>query len=308
MYKSPLLTIAFVALGLGACSEDPIVPIDNSVPAISKLEGASEIHPRAGQVLDIHSHGIYFNFNVSDPEGVAEVSFDVKGDFPRHSESSYFNEFDLFNYTIVLNEDSSDVNNMFRFGAATLNFDPVSIDWAGSYSVAKLPILAGPYDITVNAKDINGNQTNVEDGTGYQTTIYVERYYSPLIYKPHGEPEVVSVASNEALAIERRILKTDAPNSTPLKFIWIKLADKDVVGDYKGDTDQVVYEERMWGQSLRLEKSGNPLPSVSELTFNQLFEMEPIDLPTGKSDLVLIVWAEDEAGNVSRKAIPIEVN
>src|SRR5690554_8211737 len=114
MYKSPLLTLAFVALVLGACSEDPIVPIDNSVPAISKLEGASEIHPRAGQVLDIHSHGIYFNFNVSARERVEELRFDVKGDFPRHSESSAIDKIDLANNTIDMNENSSGDSSMFR--------------------------------------------------------------------------------------------------------------------------------------------------------------------------------------------------
>jgi hypothetical protein len=306
--KNPsFLMLSLVALGLGACGDDPEVPVDLSVPTISNLESASEITPSPNQIIPSDWSGIRYYFKVTDPEGISEVKFEVKGDFPNQSQSGFHNSFELLNHIEIHNKDSNDPRHAFTFGSNLLNFDPHSIDWGGTFSVTSLPILAGPYDLFIDAKDVNGNTTSSQDGTGYQTTIFVERYYAPLIHRPHGLPQVVSVNAGEALALEGGVMKTEDALSTPLKFIWIKLADKDVLGDYKGDTDQVVYKEQIWGQSLRLEKSGIELPSATEVSFNDLFQIDPMDLPAGKSNLVMIVWAEDEAGNVSRKAIPIDI-
>ena len=150
--------------------------------------------------------------------------------------------------------------------------------------------------------------TESESGSNYETIVFVERTYAPLIHRPHGLPDVITLETNEALSLEGGIMKTDDELSTPLKFVWIKVADQDVLGDYKGETEQIVYDERMWGQSFRLDKSGSELPSASELTFTQLLGIDPMDLPEGKSNFVIIVWAEDEAGNATRKSIPIEIN
>lgn len=304
-----VFSMLFLAVfGLISCSEEPVAPVDFTTPTISNLESATQIEPYPGQTIPWDRSGINFYFSVADPEGVSEVNLEVIGQFSRQSESTFNNNFELLNHVqIFSNETNNEPIYNFPFGADTLNFNPVSINWEGTFSVTNLPVLAGPYDIIISAQDISGNKTSSQDGTDYHTTIFVERRYAPLIHRPYGLPEVVSANSDDFLALDGGIMQTEDVISTPMKFIWIKLSDKDVLGDFKGDTDQVVFEERIWGQSLRLEKSGDELPSDSSITFNELLEIEPINFPEGKSNLVLIVWAEDEAGNVSRRVIPIEV-
>lgn len=308
MNKAPLFTLLIASIGIASCSEDPVLPTDTSIPTISKLEISSQIEPYPGQVIPWDWSAFRYYLNVSDPEGISEVILEVKGDLPNNAKSDFSNKFELLNHTENINKDYDSSKYNFQSGKDEINFDPFTIEWQGNYSVASLPILAGPYQLSIDAQDINGNRTNNELGTNYQTIVFVERSYAPLIHRPHGLPEVITLEPNEALSLEGGIMKTDDEFSTPLKFVWIKLADQDVAGDYKGETEQIVYEERMWGQSLRLDKSGSELPSASELTFNQLLEANPMEFPEGKSNFVMIVWAEDEAGNTSRKTIPIEIN
>ncbi|MBN3581064.1 hypothetical protein JYB64_01615 [Algoriphagus aestuarii] len=308
MNKKPLFTLLIVSIGFASCSEDPVLPTDTSIPTISKLEYSSEIEPYPGQVIPWNWNLFRYYLNISDPEGISEVILGVKGDLPNNAEGDFSNKFELLNHTETINKDYDSPKYYFQPGRDEINFDPFTIEWRGTFSVATLPILAGPYQLSIDAQDINGNKTNYELGTNYQTIVFVERTYAPLIHRPHGLPDVITLESNDALSLEGGIMRTDDEFSTPLKFVWIKLADQDVVGDYKGETEQIVYEERMWGQSLRLDKSGSELPSASELTFNQLLEVNPMKLPEGKSNFVMIVWAEDEAGNASRKTIPIEIN
>jgi len=308
MNKQSLFTLLIASIGFASCSEDPPQPIDNTIPTISKLEYSSEIEPYPGQVIPWDWSSFRYYLNISDPEGISEIILGVKGDLPNNAEGDFANKFELLNHTEIINKDYDSPKYNFQPGKDEINFDPFTIEWKGTYSVASLPILAGPYELSIDAQDIHGNITNHEFGSNYQTIVFVERTYAPLIHRPHGLPDVITLETNEALSLEGGIMKTDDELSTPLKFVWIKLADQDVLGDYKGETDQIVYDERMWGQSLRLDKSGSELPSVSELTFNELLEIDPMDFPEGKSNFVMIIWAEDEAGNASMRSIPIEIN
>ena len=308
MKNCHLFFFSIAAFGLASCNDEPPVVVDLSTPVISNLESTSQIEPYNGQAIPSDWNSVRFSFNTGDPEGIQEVEINVKPVFENQLQSQYADQFELLNANEIFNEDRVDPKINLTFGREELNFVAYSIEWTGIYSVAELPILAGPYEVQVNAKDVNGNKTSALDSTGYQTTIFVERWYAPLIYRPDGLPSVVSGTSGEILALEGGILKTDDTFSSPLKFVWIKLVDKDVIDDYKEDADQTVFEERVWGESITFEKSGEQLTSEVELSFNELFESDPILLPESQNNLILVVWAEDEAGNISRKTFPIEVN
>lgn len=306
----PFFILSIAAFGLSSCTDEPPLVVDLSTPVISKLDYdfMSEIIPSPGQTIPSDWNSVRFSLQVNDPEGIAEVEFNIKGNFERQQESPYSDNFELLDGTETVNENWTDPRETFMFGAQEKKFDPFSIQWSGIYSVAELPVLAGPYDVIVTATDINGNKTSTLDSTSYQTIIFIDRWYAPVVYRPYGLPEAVTGEAGEELTMEGGILRTEVQDSTPLKFVWIKLVDRDVLGDFKGLTGQTVFEERLWGESLRLDKSGDALPSDSELTFNELFESDPILLPDGQSNLSLVVWTEDEAGNVSRKVFPIAVN
>lgn len=316
MKNYPFLMLAMAALGLAGCTDEPPVVVDESIPVISKLnyDFVTNIEPSFGQTIPNDWNSIRFSLTVSDPEGVKELEINVKPAFENQLGSEYADEFELLNTTQVFNESRVDPKMNFFLGGEEVNFE-YSIEWSGIYSVAELPILAGPYEVQVDATDVNGNKTSLENGSSYLTTVFVDRWYAPLIYRPYGLPEAVSGNSGEELVMEGGVLKTAEINSSPLKFIWIKLVDKDVVEDFKSNADQTVYEERIWGESVAFGKSGEVLPpaietpdNVAELTFNDLFASDPILLPEGPSNLVLVVWAQDEAGNISKKTFPIEIN
>src|SRR5690606_5619675 len=109
--------------------DDPEVPVDLSVPTISNLESASEITPYPNQIIPSDWSGIRYHFKVTDPEGISEVKFEVKGDFPNQSQSSFRDSFDLLNHIEIHNKDSSDPRHEYIFGRNQLSFDPHSIDW-----------------------------------------------------------------------------------------------------------------------------------------------------------------------------------
>jgi hypothetical protein len=308
MKNNPLFFFSIAVFGLASCNDEPPLVLDGSIPVISKLENTSQIEPYNGQAIPSDWNSVRFSFNTGDPEGIQEVEINIKPVFENQLQSQYADQFELLNTNQIFNDDRVDPKINLTFGREELNFDAYSIEWTGIYSVAELPVLAGPYEVQVNAMDVNGNKTSTLDSTGYQTTVFIERWYAPLIYQPHGLPSVVSGTSGEMLALEGGILKTEDAASSPLKFVWIKLVDKDVIDDYKENADQTVFEERVWGESTTFEKSGEQLTSEVELSFNELFETDPILLPDSQNNLILVVWAEDEAGNISRKTFPIEVN
>lgn len=317
MKNYPLYLFSIAAFGLASCNDEPPVPVDLSTPVISKLDYdfISEIIPSSGQTIPNDWNSIRFSLKVSDPEGVQEVEINVTPAFENQLKSQYSGQFELLNTTELFNDDRVDPKMDVTFGREELNFDAYSIEWSGIYSVAELPILAGPYEVQVDATDVNGNKTSLEENTSYQTIVFVDRWYAPLIYRPYGSPSSISGTSGEKLALEGGIFKTAVAQSTPIEFVWIKLVDKDVIDDYKGNADQIVFEERIWGESVAFEKSGEVLPpmieygdSAIELTFNSLFATDPILLPEGQSNLVMVVWAQDAAGNISKKTFPIEAN
>lgn len=308
MKNYPFYLLSIAAFGMAACNDEEPVVVDLSTPIVSNLESISQIEPYSGQAIPSDRNSILFYFNVRDPEGIEEVEVNVKPIFENQLQNQFADKFELLIANEVFNANRIDPKIKLTFESDQLNFDPMSIEWSGIYSVAEMPILAGPYDVQIAAKDVNGNKTSLLDSTSYQTTVFIDRWYAPLIHRPHGLPTVISGKAGEKLALEGGILKTDDVSSTPLKFVWIKLVDRDVLDDFKGSADQNVFEERIWGESLTFGKSGEELLSTAELTFKGLFESDPILLPVGQADLVMVVWAEDEAGNISRKTFPVEID
>lgn len=308
MNKCLFSIFACALVTLSGCSDDPAIPIDSSIPVISKLESSDQIQPSSGQVISHLEDGISFYLKVEDPEGVSEVELEIAGKYPFIADNEISDQFELLNYTRVLDKDYEDPFKHFPFGLSELKFDPYPISWGlGEYSVAEKPILSGPYDISIHAADINGNQTKSQEGASYQTTVFVERSYSPNVWF-EGQSKFGPIFPGEELLLKGAIFKSDNVLSTPLKFVWARLQESDNLSDSPEGIKQLVLEERTWGESRRISKSGPALPSEVEFTFDQLFEENPILIPSQSSSMVLIIWAEDQAGNVTRKSIPLEVD
>ncbi|GMQ28008.1 DUF4625 domain-containing protein [Algoriphagus confluentis] len=306
--KINLLTIVFLGLATVSSCTDSGEPQDLQAPQISPVSGSSSISPAAGQIFSDTETGVNVSFQVADPQGVQEILLDIHGGFDGHSHGRLLNSFERLNVRKIFHSASSDSRLIIESGSPEVRIDPYRVIWEGQNSEIQGNVLAGPYHITISATDVNGNQTSFGDGSNYHTTFYIQRPYAPAI-ELTGGPNSISAQAGAPLLMDGFIQTTTHPLSTPLKFIWMRLTNQDRFDEQEGGGAQVrVFGEQLYGESSWRNLKGNPLPSSESINLRTLAENQTITVPTGQNQLILIIWAEDMAGNVTRIAIPVRVN
>lgn len=283
-------------------------PQDLQAPIISPVAGTSSISPNAGQVFTPTEQGANVTFKVSDPQGVQEILLDIHGGFDGHSHGRLLNNFERLNVRKIFHSASSDSRLIIPAASTEVQIDPYAVLWDGPESELSGDVLAGPYHVTLSATDIHGNQTSFADGSNYHTTFYIQRAYAPAIDMSGGEKSI-NARAGAPLEIDGLIRKTDHSLSSPLKFVWLRLVNEDKFDEQESTQVQTqVFGEKMYGESSWRSLKGMALPSLESLNLRTLSDSNPITVPSGQSNLILIIWAEDSAGNVTREAIPVRLN
>lgn len=310
MIRTPkkLFPLAFFGLTLLSSCTDSGEPQDLQAPEIGPVAGTTAISPSAGQVFSPNEQGVDVAFQVTDPQGVQEVLLDIHGGFDGHSHGRLLSNFERLNVRKIFSASASDSRLRIEAGSTSVRIDPYAVIWEGPEAEVQGNVLAGPYHITISATDVNGNQTSFGDGSNYHTTFYIQRPYAPMIELTGGATSV-SAKAGDPLELEGFIQTTAHSLSTPLKFVWLRLTNQDRFDEQEGGNPQVqVFGEKMIGESSWRNLKGSSLPSSQSLDLQSWSAANPISVPNGQSNLILIIWAEDLAGNVTRRAIPVKIN
>lgn len=305
--KINLIALALLGITyLGSCS-DSGEPQDLQAPEIGPIPGMASISPGVGQIFSSGEKAADVSFRVADPQGIQEILLDIHGGFDGHSHGRLLNSFERLNVRKIFQSNASDPRLVIESGSPEVRIDPYQVIWEGQGSEIQGNILAGPYHITISATDVNGNQTSFADGSNYHTTFYIQRPYAPSIEMDGGATSI-SGRAGSPLEMDGFIQTTTHPLSTPLKFIWMRLTNQDRFDEKEGGNAQVqVFGEQIFGESSWRNLKGNSLPSSERVNLRTLSENQSMMIPTGQNQLILIIWAEDMAGNVTRKAIPVRV-
>ncbi len=289
-----LAALGFLAL---ACEKNDDSTKDLTAPTIEAVEIEGLISPEPGQVFS--GNGMEIRFKVGDASGVNQVLVDLHPSFDGHTHGKLSSGFHELEYRKIYT-----ANGDIEF---VVDSEADNVYWEGPMSVTTDPILAGPYDFTISATDIHGNQTSFASNSSYLSTVVIARPYAPEI-------EVINAQSGELegepggqLAVVGFIEKTTHSLSSDLAFVWVALEEEHGHSHKQASTE--LYQN-MWGTSRwRSNMSGPALPSVTRLDFEQILSgSNAITLPAETGHFELSVWVEDAEGNVSWKTFEVHVH
>lgn len=300
---SSRFVVLSATLGLFFCTPAD-EPADLQAPEILPVSGMDAISPTPGASFLPNSQGMDVVFRVKDPQGIQEILLDVHGGFDGHSHGRILVDFERLNVRRIFSSNASDPKLRIEQGTSEVNINPFRLVWEGEGSEVQGNVLAGPYHLTISATDIHGNQTGFGDGSNYHTTFYIERPYAPSIEVPAS----LEVAAGSVLEFSGLIKRTTHEISTDIKFVWLRLLNRESLDDAEQDAQIRFFGELKAGQSSWRNLSGNSIPSGETFDLTSWLLQNPIQIPNGQSSLVLVIWCEDMAGNVSRKAMPVKVN
>ncbi len=312
MKKLGWILVSTCMIAFSACNNDdddnggapPVV--DTEAPSIGFADGRDEFRPRMGEERSASSTHMHLRYKVSDPSGLASVSSRVSGQY---------------NGTVPMNFYMIDITDLytpvspapfnFEIGATELNVDSEGTDlwWAGQDAdlirpeFGDTPILAGPYDFTVDAVDQLGNETG--EAERLHKRFYIARPYAPQISVTNFVGDELEGEGGEALVVEGSITK-GATVGGDIAFVWARLVAEDLHDDFDSPS---ALSETVWGTSNRVSPSGTPVPAGDSIDLSvALGGDNAIQLPADHGHYHLIVWAEDEFGNVNRQVLEVHVD
>jgi hypothetical protein len=182
------------------------------------------------------------------------------------------------------------------------------IFWDGPNSEVQGNVLAGPYDFTIAATDINGNQTSFGNNTNYIARVFIERDYALAVAVTNLVGDELEGAKNQPLEVKGNIAKTNHSDATDIAFVWVTLGEEH---EHKTNStqDELIYE-RMWGTSKwRANMSGPSLPSNISLNLETILSgNDAIVLPNESGHFELVIWVEDVNGNITEKHYEVHVD
>lgn len=164
--------------------------------------------------------------------------------------------------------------------------------------MSELPI-AGPYDFRVSATDIFGNQTYGEQEV--HKRFYLSRAYAPLITLSYDDEDSISAIAGEKVMLDGNInMNQKDEMASDLAFLWIRIVTEDKHDDFNPGSG--IRFEAKWGQSLRLNMTGDNIPGTSDISIvdDLLTDDNEMIAPSEAGLYSVIIWAEDVTGNVTR--------
>lgn len=259
-----------------------------------------------GETRSATASHMHFRFRVTDQSALEEVQASVSGQYIGEVPGPY----QLLDITDVYSAESPGSPFHFPSGSTELNVDSDDTDlwWDGNQARPNItgPLIAGPYDFSVWARDVFGNETSGDE-------MVMKRFYIARLYAP--SVEVVNLVDgellgeeNEPLVVEGTIGAGEGNLAGELAFIWVRLVPEDAHDDFA--PAEAAISERVWGTSTRISSvpAGQPLPPGDIDLATALSNENAIVLPDGHGHYDLIVWAEDVHGNVTRTALEVHVD
>ncbi|MEP0710772.1 DUF4625 domain-containing protein [Algoriphagus sp.] len=301
-----ILILLATLLTMASCGESEN-PADLVSPKISAISASTSIQPAAGQLFPPTLTAAPVMLKVNDPSGVNEILLDIHGGFDGHSHGRLNTNFERLSVRKIFSATASDPKLKIEAGATEVVLDDFKVSWAGANSSVSGNVIAGPYHITISATDALGNQTSFANASNYHTTFYIQRPYAPVIDLEMSSGNSLSAKKGLSLSLNGKIAKGDDPLSSDLAFVWVRLATQDNLDEKDGE-GEVLISQQMWGKSNWRSLTGKSFSNTLELDLQTSLVQNPIQIPSSApNDLVLIIWAEDIVGNVSRMVYPVKV-
>lgn len=291
MRKQILIPFGVLLLLSSCLEENDVDAIDLEPPQIMANAGQGSIQPVHFFKTDALTEEIPLAFTVEDESGIGEIKIDVHSGFDGHthgkSASARNPKFKLFNHNEVMDATIFQDANRHTVNAS-LYLDARNPDLEEDEL-----ILGGVYHFSVQATDMEGNETNYRENTTYHTTLYVNRPYAPQV-------DFANINVSTGTLNGRIYRNMDHSASSDITLLWIYAEQSNTDNPAQ---EGLVLEERLWGTSNWPHQSraneGQPLPNGEELDLQQLIGDDSDFLAKLQPDTKLVVWAEDTNGNIS---------
>lgn len=314
--KKPLLYLLFGSVFLAfSCETGDDQIREMEPPVIGTADGRDAVRPDEEEVNAVTKDHLHVRFGVDDLSGIAQIKVDIHSSFDGHTHGRIQSDFERLDIDDIYSPDAT--NPAFRFprGAKRVSVDgPVTdVYWGGNTSRVTGNVLAGPYDFSIQAIDVHGNQTSFGDDTNYLATFYLQTAYAPQISITNLHDGGLEGGVGEPLVLDGMIHKSANQLSTNLKFLWVRLTEEEDHGHEHSANARIAdgedFYEKMWGSSTYREgMSGPDLPSTTELNLAEIFTGEnAIIIPANEEHLDLIIWVEDTGGNISRLLYEVHI-
>ncbi|MEX2567531.1 MAG: DUF4625 domain-containing protein [Cyclobacteriaceae bacterium] len=310
MKKLPLLGLVGLAVMAFSCDtgDDPLQDLE--APVIEHADGHDAIRPENGEIIGASADHMPLRFAVEDPSGIEQIRVNIHANFDGHSHARRLNDFQRLDVNDIMSSESANPDLKFPEGATRVNVDGPGTDiyWDGNNSRVDGHVIAGPYDILIEATDVYGNQTDLADGGSYISTFQIRTPYAPLIEITNLHDDELEGEAGEPLMVEGMVAKGDHELSSDLAFLWVRLTEEheEEHDDEDGHNHRVLDEgddffDMMWGNSAWMDEGNGPaLPDASSLNLAEIFTGDnAIILPSGEDHLELIIRAEDINGNIT---------
>ncbi|MFS4416623.1 DUF4625 domain-containing protein [Maribacter sp. 2307ULW6-5] len=284
----PFCSLLLFASCLGG--DDPEA-VDLEAPEIMANPGMSGVQPHYFFKADATMSEIPLAFTVADASGIREIKIESHSGFDGHthgkSAAARNLKFKLFNHNEVMGAERFDDPERFSLSSS------IYLDERNPELEADELILGGPYHFSIQATDMEGNETTYRDGTTYHTTLYLNRPYAPQV--------ALTETGLSPTALNGRIFRNMAHGaSSDIGFLWIYTERPNTENPAQ---EGLVVKERIWGQSnwphQSRSNSGDPLPHSRELSLQELLGLDSDFLESLEAGNRLVIWAEDTNGNIS---------
>ncbi len=312
MKKTFLYSLLGLAIVLGACETDDDPIRDLEAPVIGPADGRDAIRPENEEVRAATTDHMHVRFGVDDPSGIAQIRVDIHNSFDGHAHGRVMTDFEPLNVDDVYSPNASSPDFRFPEGATRVSVDGPGTDiyWGGPSSRVQGEVLAGPYDFVIQAIDIHGNQTSFADGSNYFVRFHIRRPYAPVVEVTNLHDGEIEGEAGEPLQIEGTIGKGDHELSSDISFVWVRLADEHEDEGHNHRVLDEYYYEKTWGASTwRSGMSGEDLPDSQSLNLADVFTGENAIIPPhGADHLDLIIWVEDQSGNITEMTYEVHID
>ncbi len=290
MKRITLMSLLYLLLFSSCLKEDKESDIDLEAPSILPYAGNISVQPQYFLKTDTDVNEIPLAFSITDATGIQQIKIESHSGFDGHthgkSASSINKKFKLFSHSEVIETEQITDPNLFNYTSS------IFLDDRNPDIDEDELILGGPYHFSIQATDVEGNETSYLDNSTYHTTLYLNTTYAPQL-------ELTDLNIPNEIIAGRVYRNTDHNASSDISFLWIYIEEPNTENPGQEGT---ILEEWVWGKSnwphQYRANEGNTLPDTQEIDLQNLFTNNS-DFFTTLQGNTLVVWAEDSNGNIS---------
>lgn len=290
MKKYTIILLCCLWLFSSCLKEDAKETIDLAAPEIKANAGQPDIRPEYFFKTNVNTAEIPVDFMVEDATGIREVKIESHSGFDGHthgkSSAARNPKFKLFSYNEVIGAEGFEDARRFSYSST------IYLDERNPEIESDELILGGPYHLSIQATDLEGNETNYGDDTHYHTTVYINKPYAPQV-------ELTGTPSSNGSFSGRIYRNTDHSAASDITFLWIYIEAPNMDNPSQPGS---ILKERLWGESnwphQFRSNQGEALPDVETIDMNDLLGSDT-DFLSSLQGNHLVIWAEDTNGNIS---------